>query len=67
MAGNLFYERCKRLIFDAEQPVHELEQFRCALGGHVKKISAAIAFGRLHLIPVITTLPGPVSGHHHRT
>ncbi|ANN65690.1 LysR family transcriptional regulator [Bordetella bronchialis] len=52
-AGSLFYERCKRLMSDAQHAVRELEQFRAAPGGHVK-VSAAIAFGRLHLIPVIT-------------
>lgn len=52
-AGSLFYERCKQLMSDAQHAVHELEQFRRAPGGRVK-VSAAIAFGRLHLIPVIT-------------
>lgn len=52
-AGTLFYERCKRLVSDAQHAVHELEQFRRAPGGCVK-VSAAIAFGRLHLVPVIT-------------
>jgi DNA-binding transcriptional LysR family regulator len=51
-AGNVFFERCKHLIAQAEGAVHELEQFRSSAGGHIK-VSAAIAFGRLRLVPLI--------------
>jgi DNA-binding transcriptional LysR family regulator len=51
-AGAVFHERCKHLLTEAEGAVHELEQFRNAPGGHIK-VSAAIAFGRLHLVPLI--------------
>ncbi len=51
-AGNVFFERCKHLIAQAEGAVSEIEQFRHAAGGHIK-VSAAIAFGRLRLVPLI--------------
>ena len=51
-AGTLFYARCKEVLADAEGAVREVEQFRDAPGGHVR-ISTAIAFGRLHLMPAI--------------
>ncbi len=52
-AGSVFYDRCKHVIAEAESAVHEVEQFRHAPGGHIR-ISAAIAFGRLHLLPALT-------------
>jgi len=51
-AGSKFHERCRQVIAHAEQAVREAEQFRSAPGGHIK-VSAAIAFGRLHLVPMI--------------
>jgi DNA-binding transcriptional LysR family regulator len=51
-AGTKFHERCRQVIAQAEQAVHEVEQFRSAPGGHIK-VSAAIAFGRLHLVPMV--------------
>jgi len=51
-AGAMFHERCRALIAQAETAVHEVEQFRSDPGGHIK-VSAAIAFGRLHLVPLI--------------
>jgi DNA-binding transcriptional LysR family regulator len=51
-AGAMFHERCRRLITQAEQAVHEVEQFRTVPGGRIR-VSAAIAFGRLHLVPLI--------------
>jgi DNA-binding transcriptional LysR family regulator len=51
-AGSAFYARCKRLISEAEGAVRDLEQFRSAPGGHIR-VSSAIAFGRLHLVPVV--------------
>lgn len=51
-AGAKFHERCRQVIAQAEQAVHEAELFRTEPGGHIK-VSAAIAFGRLHLVPLI--------------
>lgn len=51
-AGARFHERCREVIAQAQQAVREAEQFRSAPGGHIK-VSAAIAFGRLHLVPLI--------------
>jgi LysR family transcriptional regulator for bpeEF and oprC len=51
-AGAIFHERCKQLLAQAEHAVHEVEQFRTAPGGHIK-VSAAIAFGRLHVVPLV--------------
>jgi DNA-binding transcriptional LysR family regulator len=51
VAGTFFYERCRQLLCQAESAVHDLEQLRAAPGGHIK-VSSAIAFGRLHLIPL---------------
>ena len=51
-AGAMFHERCRALIAQAETAVHEVEQFRADPGGHIK-VSAAIAFGRLHVVPLI--------------
>jgi DNA-binding transcriptional LysR family regulator len=51
-AGDLFYERCKHLLAQAESAVNDMEQFRASPVGNVK-VSAAIAFGRLHLVPLI--------------
>ncbi len=51
-AGVVFYERCRQLIADAEGAVHELDQFRNSPSGDIK-VSAAIAFGRLYIAPLI--------------
>jgi DNA-binding transcriptional LysR family regulator len=51
-AGAMFHERCRALLAQAEQAVHEVEQFRTGPGGHIK-VSAAIAFGRLHVVPLV--------------
>jgi LysR family transcriptional regulator for bpeEF and oprC len=51
-AGSMFHEHCRKLLSQAEQAVHAVEQFRATPGGHIK-VSAAIAFGRLHLVPLI--------------
>ncbi|MDB5954094.1 LysR family transcriptional regulator [Ramlibacter sp.] len=51
-AGEMFLERCKQLLVQAEAAVHDLEQFRSSPVGHVK-VSSAIAFGRIHLVPLI--------------
>lgn len=51
-AGSMFHERCRQLVAQAEHAVHEVEQFRTVPGGHIR-VSAAIAFGRLHLVPLI--------------
>lgn len=51
-AGTVFYERCQQLIAQADQARHELERFRSMPGGTIK-VSSAISFGRLHLVPAI--------------
>ena len=51
-AGALFYERCRQLIADADVARQELERFRKTPGGTIK-VSSAISFGRLHLVPAI--------------
>lgn len=51
-AGTVFYERCREIIAHADGARHELEQFRNEPGGLIR-ISAAISFGRLHLVPAI--------------
>lgn len=51
-AGALFYDRCKHLLAQAESAVNDMAQFRSSPVGNVK-VSAAIAFGRIHLVPLI--------------
>jgi DNA-binding transcriptional LysR family regulator len=51
-AGEMFLERCKQLLAQAEAAVHDLEKFRSSPVGHVK-VSSAMAFGRIHLVPLI--------------
>jgi LysR family transcriptional regulator for bpeEF and oprC len=51
-AGAVFHERCRELIAHAESARVELEQFRTAPGGPIR-VSAAISFGRLHLVDAI--------------
>lgn len=51
-AGSMLYERCREILAHAEGARHDLEQFRNEPGGLVR-ISAAIAFGRMHLVPAI--------------
>ena len=60
-AGAVFYERCREIIAHAEGARHELEQFQSAQGGLVK-VSAAISFGRLHLVPAIADFLGRHAG-----
>ena len=51
-AGAVFYERCRQLIAHADIARQELERFRKTPGGTIK-VSSAISFGRLHLVPAI--------------
>lgn len=51
-AGAVFYERCRELIDHVDNARSQLERFRQAPGG-VVRISAALCFGRLHLVPAI--------------
>jgi len=52
-AGAIFYERCQQLVSHVDLARHELEHFRSTPGGLIK-VSASIAFGRLHLVPAIS-------------
>ncbi len=60
-AGAVFYDRCREIIAHAEGARHELEQFQNAQGGLVK-VSSAISFGRLHLVPAIADFLGSHGG-----
>lgn len=51
-AGAVFYERCRELLDHVDHARGELERFRDAPGG-VVRISSALSFGRLHLVPAI--------------
>ena len=51
-AGAVFYERCRQMITHADIARQELERFRKTPGGTIK-VSSAISFGRLHLVPAI--------------
>jgi len=51
-AGERFYERCTRVISDAEDAIRELED--SSIGAHgLIRVSTAISFGRLHLLPAV--------------
>jgi LysR family transcriptional regulator for bpeEF and oprC len=51
-AGEKFYARCLRLLEDAEDAFLDMENAAGALHG-VIRISAGMAFGRLHLLPAV--------------
>jgi LysR family transcriptional regulator for bpeEF and oprC len=51
-AGEQFYTRCARLVADAEDAIHDLENMSRSAHGLIR-VSTAIAFGRLHLLPAI--------------
>jgi DNA-binding transcriptional LysR family regulator len=51
-AGERFYERCLRVLEEAEDAVRDLEDTAHGPRGLIR-VSTAIAFGRLHLLPAI--------------
>jgi len=51
-AGERFYERCTRVISDAEDAIRDLEDTSRGAHGLIR-VSTAISFGRLHLLPAI--------------
>lgn len=51
-AGERFYERCTRVISDAEDAIRDLEDSSHGAHGLIR-VSTAISFGRLHLLPAI--------------
>lgn len=51
-AGERFYERCTRIISDAEDAIRDLEDASHGAQGLIR-VSTAISFGRLHLLPAI--------------
>lgn len=51
-AGERFYERCSRVVSEAGDAVRDVEEL--ARGAHgLIRISTAITFGRLHLLPAV--------------
>lgn len=53
LAGERFYERCARIVADAGDAVRDVEEL--ARGSHgLIRISTAITFGRLHLLPAVS-------------
>jgi DNA-binding transcriptional LysR family regulator len=51
-AGEQFYERCARLVADAEAAARDLEGSAQGPQGLIR-VSTAISFGRVHLLPAI--------------
>lgn len=51
-AGERFYERCTRIMSDAEDAIRDLEDTSRGVQGLIR-VSTAISFGRLHLLPAI--------------
>ena len=51
-AGERFYERCTRVISDAEDAIRDLEDTSQGAHGLIR-VSTAMSFGRLHLLPAI--------------
>ena len=51
-AGERFYDRCSRIVAEAEDAARDLEDL--ARGSHgLIRISTAITFGRVHLLPAV--------------
>lgn len=51
-AGERFYDRCARIVAEADQAVRDVEDL--ARGSHgLIRISTAITFGRMHLLPAV--------------
>lgn len=51
-AGERFYERCSRIVSDAEEAVRDVEELSRGSHGLIR-ISTAITFGRMHLLPAV--------------
>ncbi len=51
-AGERFYERCSRIVADAGDAVRDVEELSRGSHGLIR-ISTAITFGRLHLLPAV--------------
>ena len=49
-AGQIFYERAKRMIEEAEEAVLAARGSGCGLSGKLR-VSTSVCFGRLHVIP----------------
>lgn len=52
LAGERFYERCSRIIAQADDAVRDVEELSRGAHGLIR-ISTAITFGRMHLLPAI--------------
>lgn len=52
-AGERFYERCARLVADAETAVRDVEELSRGGAHGLIRISTAITFGRMHLLPAV--------------
>lgn len=51
-AGERFYERCSRIVADADDAVRDAEELSRGAHGLIR-ISTAITFGRVHLLPAV--------------
>jgi DNA-binding transcriptional LysR family regulator len=51
--GERFYERCARIVADAGDAVRDVEELSRGSHGLIR-ISTAITFGRLHLLPAVS-------------
>lgn len=51
-AGERFFERCSRIVADAEEAVRDVEELSRGAHGLIR-ISTAITFGRMHLLPAV--------------
>lgn len=52
LAGEKFYDRCVRILDEADQAVQDLEDLTRGSHGLIR-ISTAITFGRMHLLPAV--------------
>ncbi len=52
-AGERFYERCARLMADADTAVRDVEELSRGGAHGLIRISTAITFGRMHLLPAV--------------
>ena len=51
-AGERFYDRCARIVTEADEAVRDVEQLSRGSHGLIR-ISTAITFGRMHLLPAV--------------
>lgn len=52
-AGERFYERCARLMVDADAALRDVEELSRGGAHGLIRISTAITFGRMHLLPAV--------------